>query len=374
MANNHKTRKMIPVAEPVLNGNELKYVVDVIQSGWVSSLGKYVKAFENRFSRFCGLDYGVSVCNGTAALHLALEILGIGPGDEVIVPSLTFVATANAVSYTGAKPIFADSDRAGWTIDPDSILRKVTKRTKVIIPVHLYGLPCQMDRIMEIAKRNRLYVVEDCSEAHGAEYRGSKVGSIGDMGVFSFYGNKIVTSGEGGMIVMNNRRWFERGCFLRDHGMSKKARYYHPEIGFNYRITNLQAAVGLAQTEKIRNIIKQKQNIGSMYSRLLKDLPGIILPEKASGAKTVYWLYSVLIGNICPFTRDQLMRKLLKYRIDSRQFFIPLHLLPMYRQGKRLPVAEDLYKRGISLPTSPSLSEKEIMYICEVIRKLIKRG
>ena len=357
----------IPIAEPLLEGNELKYVSNCIKTGWVSSLGKYVIEFEKGFSRFCGSHYGLSTCNGTVALHLALTTLGIGSGDEVIIPALTFVATANAVFYTGAKPVFVDSETSTWNIDPQQIEEKITHKTKAIIVVHLYGHPCDMDPILDIARRYKLYVIEDSAQAHGAKYKGRRVGSIGDISCFSFYGNKIITTGEGGMIVTNNIEWYKRSFFLRDHGMSKERRYYHPEVGYNYRFTNIQAAIGLAQLERLTRTLLIREKISNLYDHLLCDVEGISLQPRAEWADRVCWLYSILVEKDFGFSRDELIALLNKKGIDTRPFFIPMHVLPPYKTGQKLPIAEGLSKKGLNLPSSITLKDKEIKFICNVI-------
>ena len=362
---------MIPVAEPILNGNELEYVTDCIKSSWISSVGRYVERFEKEFSRYCGAKFGVSTSNGTTALHLALAALGIGKGDEVIMPNLTFVATANAAVYTGAKPVFVDSEKNTWNIDADKIEEKITDKTKAITPVHLYGHPCDMDKIMKIAKKHNLFVIEDCAEAHGAEYKGKKVSSFGDAGCFSFYGNKILTTGEGGMCVTNNERLAERMKFLKDHGMSKEKRYWHPEIGYNHRMTNIQAALGVAQLEKINEIIETKRKNAALYNSLLKDVKCITLPPEEEHAKNVYWMYSILIEEEFPITRDELMIKLKENGVDSRPFFYPMSVMPPYKSDERFPIAEELAKKGINLPSSVKLEIEDIKKITDVIKKYI---
>jgi len=356
---------MIPVAEPYLGEEELENIKKCVKSSWISSIGEYVDRFENDFSKYCNAKFGVSVMNGTVALHLALAALGIGKGDEVIIPDFTFVATANAVSYTGAKPVLVDVDERTWTIDVDKIKEKINDKTKAIIPVHLYGHPCDMDPIMELAKERGIFVIEDAAEAHGAEYKGKKVGSIGHIGCFSFYGNKIITTGEGGMCVTNDKKIAERMRFLKDHGMSKEKRYWHDEIAFNYRMTNMQAAIGVAQLEKIDKIISIKRKNASLYNSLLKDVKGVVLPPEEEWAKNVYWMYSILVDN-----RDELMKKLKDNGIDSRPFFYPMHELPMYTVSGGFSVSSDISKKGINLPSSPKLTEEEIRKITDVIKSL----
>lgn len=359
---------MIPVAEPWLGEDEIKNVLDCVKSGWVSSIGKYVEKFEKEFVRFCGVKYGVSTSSGTTALHLALSALEIKEGDEVIVPTLTFIATANAVTYAGAKPIFVDSEIETWNIDPHKIEQKITKRTKAIVVVHLYGHPANIIPILKIAKKYNLYVIEDAAEAHGAEYQFKKVGSFGDIACFSFYGNKIITTGEGGMCITNNKKLAEKMGFLKDHGMSKKKRYWHPVIGFNYRLTNLQAAMGLAQLKKIKCIIKKKRQIAKTYNDLLQGTKGISLPPEMPWAKNVFWLYSILIEYNFRFTRNRLMQKLKENGVDNRPFFYPIHILPPYSRGEKYPIAEKLSKSGISLPSSPSLTKADIEKVVQLIQ------
>jgi perosamine synthetase len=361
---------MIPITEPQFGKEELENVIEVVKSGWISSKGKYIQEFENKFAKFCGVKYGVATSNGTAALHLALVSLGIGEGDEVIIPTLTFIATANVARYTGVKPVFVDSHPDYWCIHPEKIKEKITPKTKAIIPVHLYGHPCDMDPIMEIVERYNLYIIEDAAEAHGAEYKGQKVGSFGDISCFSFYGNKIITTGEGGMCLTNNRELAEKMMILRDHGMNPNKRYWHDVIGFNYRMTNLQAAVGVAQLEKINKFIEDKRRIAKQYFEGLKELEekGLIkLHPEMSWAKCVYWIYSILIEDASGMNRDELMLKLREKGIDTRPFFYPIHTLPPYNDKIRLPISEEISRKGISLPSGVTLKESQVKRIVEEI-------
>jgi len=364
----------IPIAEPCLGEEELNNVIETVKSGWISSKGKFIEEFENDFAKYCGVKYGVTTSNGTAALHLALKSLGIGKGDKVIVPDLTFIATANVVKYCGAEPIFVDSHPDYWCIDPEKIEEKISKKTKVIIPVHLYGHPCDMDPILKIAQKHHLYIIEDCAEAPGAEYKGKKVGSFGGISCFSFYGNKIITTGEGGICLTDNKRLAERMRILRNHGMSSKRRYWYNEIGFNYRMTNLQAAIGVAQIKKLDKFIKEKRQIANWYSEELKDLGRkgpIKLHPQMPWAKSVYWMYSILVEDKVKISRDDLMKKLEERGIETRPFFYPMHLIPPYRAKERLPVAEKLAKTGINVPSSVKLQKGEIGYISKIIKKLL---
>ena|SRR5579872_5902227 len=256
---------MIPISKPVISPREIQYVTDAVSSGWVSSQGHYLEQFEQKFAEFCNVKHCISTANGTVAIHLALMVLDIGPGDEVIVPDLTFAATANAVILAGAKPVIVDVCKDDWCIDPESVLKNITSKTKAIIPVHLYGHPCKMDELYKIAQDYHLKIIEDAAEAHGAEYRGKRVGGLGDCATFSFYGNKIITTGEGGCITTHSDSIAERARLLRDHGMKKERRYWHTEVGYNYRITNLQAALGLAQLERINDFLADRKRILETY-------------------------------------------------------------------------------------------------------------
>jgi perosamine synthetase len=358
---------MIPVAEPSLSEKELEYVTDCLKSGWISSLGKYVPLFEQKFSQYCGVKYGIATSNGTTALHLALVTLGIGPGDEVIVPTLTFIATANAVTYTGARPVFVDAEPVTWNLDPAKIAEKITPHTRAIIPVHLYGHPANMDAIREIAHSYGLFVIEDAAEAHGAEYKGQKVGSLGDIACFSFSGNKIITTGEGGALLSNNHYWVERARLLRDHAMSRDRRYWHTEVGYNYHLTNVQAAIGVAQLERIDEFIARKRANARMYNSLLEKVAGLTLPPEEPWAKSVYCMYSILLEDSYGISRDQLMLRLRKAGIDSRPFFHPMHTLPPYKSHDRLPVAESLAAKGINLPSAVKLSADEISRVAGIV-------
>jgi len=371
-----KKKNFIPVYEPRLGGKEQKYVLDCFKTNWISSLGRYIDKFESRFSKFCGRKYGIATSNGTTALQLALLVLGVGGGDEVIVPDLTFVASANAVAYTGAKPVFVDVDEETWTIAPRKILEKINRRTKAIMAVHLYGHPSDMDAIRKITRRYRINLIEDAAEAHGALYKGKIVGGLSDLGCFSFYGNKIITTGEGGMIVTNNLNLARKARFLRDHGMSRQRRYWHRAIGYNFRLTNIQAAIGLAQLGKIEEVVAEKRKIAHLYNHHLKMIKGLTLPPEASWAKNVYWMYSILVNPAFGLSRNKLMAKLKKKGIDTRPFFYPLHKLPPYRKNgknsERYPVTERLSPRGLNLPSFPNLSQAQIKYIAEAVRKIQK--
>ena len=294
--------------------------------------------------------------------------MGIKKGDETILPDLTFAATANAVSYVGASPVLVDVNKKNWTIDINQIEKSITKKTKAIIAVHLYGHPCDMDPIMEIAKKHGLFVIEDAAEAIGAEYRGKKVGSMGDIGCFSFFGNKILTTGEGGMCTTNDRSLAERMVFLRNHAMSNEKKYWHTEIGFNYRMTNIQAAIGLAQLERVDKFIEIKRKNARRYNDFLGKVKNIRLPAEEKWAKNVYWMYSILTNR-----RDAVAKALERKNVDSRPFFYPLHIMPPYLKRAACPVSEELSKKGLSLPSSTKLSDVQISYICKIISDVEKK-
>lgn len=366
----------IPIAKPYLNGNELKYVTECIATNWISSQGRFINKFEEEFARYIGVRYAVATSNGTTALHLALVALGIKAGDEVIVPSLTFIATANAVSYTGAKPVFVDSEMDTWNLDPEKIESKINDKTKCIIPVHLYGQPAKMDKIMDIAKRSNLFVIEDAAEAHGAEYNNKKVGSIGHIGIFSFYGNKIITTGEGGMIVTDDDDIYQKLKILRDHGMDPGKKYWHNYIGYNYRMTNLQAAVGCAQLERIEDILKKKRDIAGMYNKYLSASKGIVMPPENNWSKNVYWMYSVVLKNQNDRKnlRDTIIDKLALSNIECRPFFYPVNELPPYYSDDRHEIASYLSGNGINLPSYAGIDENKIRQICEKLDEMVNEA
>lgn len=360
----------IPVARPDLSGKERDYVAECIATGWVSSQGAFVEEFERRMAASIGTTYAVATSNGTTALHLALAGLGIGPGDEVIVPTLTFIATANAVTFTGATPVLVDVEPITWGMDPVCVERAITPRTKAILPVHLYGQPCAMDALMDIAARHGLAVVEDVAEAHGATSRGVRAGAIGTVGCFSFFGNKIVTTGEGGMVTTNDRACYERMRVLRDHGMSKERRYWHDVVGYNYRLTNIQAAIGCAQLERFDATIRARDAIAAAYTMRLADDSRIVCPPQVLGARSVCWLYTARLDERATApARDALLAALQRECFDCRPVFFPLHTMPPYARADAFPVAERIARTGFTLPTYVGLGEDVIARICDAVRR-----
>lgn len=360
----------ISLAQPQLGGNEYKYLMDAFLSTWISSTGKYITAFEEKFSNYCGVKYGVATSNGTTALHLALAALDIGSGDEVIVPDITFAATINAVIYTGATPVIVDIEENSWCIDPAKIEEAITPRTKAIIPVHIYGQPCNMERIGIIAKRNDLYVIEDCAEAHGAEWNGKKVGSFGIISCFSFFGNKVITTGEGGMCITDSKELNEKMRVLRDHGMSKLRKYYHEIVGFNYRMTNLQAAIGTAQTERIEEILEWRKNLELQYRTAFEQMKGVVLQnDSLPNRKKISWLVSVLVDEN---KRDLVLTKLKENDIDVRAFFIPLSEMKIYKKyAAGCSVSKRISKMGLNLPTTYEINKDDIERIKSLISEVL---
>jgi perosamine synthetase len=366
-------RSIIPVCKPTLGGNELKYVQQAIETNWISSAGRFIRDFEARFAEICGVQYGIACANGTVAMHLAMATLGLEPGDEVIIPTFTMIATANAVTYCGARPVLVDMEPNYWQMDIDQVEAKITPRTKAIVPVHIYGHPTDMAPLMALAEKHGLLVIEDAAEAHGAEYQGRRTGGLGHAAGFSFYGNKIITTGEGGMVTTNDRKLAQLAWNLRDHAFSHERHFWHKFVGFNYRMTNLQAAVGLAQVEQLDGFVAARRRNAVEYNRRLQDIPGIRTPAEAPWAKNVYWMYGILVDEQeYGMSRDALRKVLADHGIETRTFFIPMHCQPVYwkqYQGERYPVAEDLCKRGFYLPSASSLALDEIEYVAEVIRQ-----
>ena len=366
--------RWIPVASPDIGEEEKRLVLRVLEEGWISGVSPYVREFERLFSSWLGVKYSIAVSSGTAALHLALLALGVGPGDEVLVPDLTFAAPANMVIAVGAKPVFVDVTRDYWCIDPDKLRKSITPRARAVIVVHLYGHPAKMDEVMEVAEEHGLYVIEDCAEAHGAEFQGRKVCTFGHIGVFSFYANKVVTTGEGGMVVTNDGELADRVRLMRDHGM--RPRYWHVVLGFNYRMTGLQAALGIAQLKKIDKLIERKREVAKLYEEELSSVPGIELHPEMPWAKCIYWLYSILVDpREFGTTRDKLAEHLARQGIETRRFFYPLHTMPLYKRftGKTYPVSEYLASHGLNLPSGPRISDEEVLAVVEAI-KSARRG
>ena len=361
----------IPVYQPSLAGNEKVYVNECLDSTWISSKGKYIELFEKELANYVNIKYATGVCNGTIALHLALIALGIGPGDEVIVPTLTYIASVNAISYTGSTPIFVDSLPDTWQMNPQEVRQCITERTKAILAVHLYGHPCDMSVLREIADENRLFLIEDCAEAIGSLYKSQHVGTFGDVATFSFYGNKTITTGEGGMLLTNDQTIFERAVHFKGQGLAKYRQYWHDVIGYNYRMTNICGAIGLAQLERIDEILKNKRRIAELYKEFLQDTEFKVQPEIGDVFHS-YWMVSILVPQASQ--RDQVREYLERAGIETRPVFYPVHTMPMYSQKyQRHKFDEDIGWRGINLPSYPDLTEDEIRYICKELKKLLNQ-
>ena len=341
-----------PVATPDLYGNELKYLTDAFLSTWISSSGEYINRLENNFAKYCNTKYGSSVCNGTVALELALKSIGVKPGSEVIIPDLTFAATINAVIHIGARPVIVDIEEDNWCISPHEIEQAISEKTAAIIPVHLYGQPASMDKICAIGKKYNIPIIEDCAEAHGASFNGKSVGSMGDVGCFSFFANKIMTTGEGGICVTNSRDIYERMDILKNHGMSKEKKYWHENPGFNFRMTNIQAAIGVAQLERIDNMLAIRGHHEEKYKELFKNADiNLTFQENFPERKRVVWLVCALTES--SDLREELYCKMQNIKIDVRKVFYPLSDMPPYKQyaAKPCPISKDISERGISFPT-----------------------
>lgn len=353
-----------PVYQPSLKGNEKKYVVECLNSTWISSKGKFIKKFEDGFSEFTGIKYSAAVSNGTVALHLALLALGIGEANEVIVPTFTYIASVNAIKYVNAKPVFVDSDPVTWQIDPAKIRKRITKKTKAIMAVHIYGHPCDMTQIKKIAKEFNLFIIEDCAEAIGTYYKNKHAGNFSNISTFSFFGNKTITTGEGGMVCTNDPKLYDLVLRLKGQGLAKGREYFHDIIGYNYRMTNVCAALGLAQLERINKILKEKDRMISEYKKNLGSIP-VKIHQQAGNVKHSYWMFTILAAS--ESERDKLRKYLAEKSIETRPAFHPVHTMPMYIDRKSYPVAKDLGKRGINLPSYPDLTKDDIKFITSTI-------
>jgi perosamine synthetase len=373
--------EQIPVCEPYLAGNEEKYVLESVRSGWISSSGKHVHQFEEAFAKFCGAKYAVSASNGTAALHLALLVCGISAGDEVIIPSFTMIATAFAVCYCGAKPVFVDAELDTWNIDPTKIESKISKRTKAIIAVSIFGHPCEMDALNEIAQRYNLSLIEDAAESHGAEYKGKRTGTLAKISAFSFFANKIITTGEGGMVVTDDPELSERARYFKNlcFPLSGPRSYLHSDIGFNYRLSNLQAALGLAQVEKAEFYANERIVHAAQYTRRLSKIEGIILQKTKNNVKHVHWMNGIIVDTgLYGKSRDQLMEFLREKGIETRLLFMGMHRQPaLIKYGCDVDgsfnVTDYLSHNGLYLPSGTNLAIQQIDYVCDMIVDFSKK-
>lgn len=367
---------MIPVNEPLLDGNEKKYLAECIDTGWISSEGPFVRQLEERFAARVGRRYGIAVCNGSAALETAVAALALGYGDEVILPTFTIISCAAAVVRAGVKPVLVDSDPVTWNMDVGQIAAKITPRTKAIMVVHLYGLPVDMEPLLALARHHGLRVIEDAAEMHGQTHRGRPCGSFGDLSAFSFYPNKHLTTGEGGMLVTDDAALAERCRSLRNLCFQSGRRFVHEELGWNFRMTNLQAAVGLAQLERLDEFVTRKRRMGARYTELLAGVPGLQLPLPATDyADNIYWVYGLVLDESLPLDAEDAMHRLLKAGVGTRPFFWPMHEQPVFQNrgwfaGERYPVAERLARRGFYIPSGLALTDDQIDQAARAVRKL----
>jgi perosamine synthetase len=367
---------VIPVSEPLLDDQAIANVEEALRSGWISSEGRFIVEFERRWASYCGVSHGVALCNGTVALEVAMAALSPPTGSEVIIPSFTIISCAAAVLRAGCRPVLVDCDPNTWCLDVAEVKRKITDKTRAIMPVHIYGHMAEMDPLMEMAREFRLAIVEDAAEAHGAEYHGRRAGGIGTMGCFSFYANKIITTGEGGMLVTDDAHLAERARSLRNLCFRRDQRFVHTELGYNFRMTNLQAAIGLAQIDRIDDHLARKRRMAVLYGERLRHVTGLRLPVEAPGVKNVYWMYGVVLEDSVPFDAAEFARRLKKCGVDTRPFFLGMHEQPVLRErglfeGESYPVTERLARRGLYLPSGLSLGEKEIDTVCAAVQKCL---
>ena len=376
---------MIPVNEPLLEKREEDLVVECLRSGWISSAGKFIEDFEQRWADYCRRRYGIAVSNGTAALQLAFACIGLKPGDEVILPTFTIISCALAVIYNGGVPVLVDSDPRTWCMDVKQVKDKISQKTRAIMPVHIYGHPVDMNPLELLAEKHGLAIIEDAAEAHGAEYLSERnatnfvwrrCGNFGTLSCFSFYANKLVSTGEGGMVLTNDAELADRARSLRNLAFQPNRRFYHEELGFNFRLTNLQAALGVAQLEKIDEIVARKRRMGQTYNRLLKDIDGLELPPEEPWARSVYWMYGVVLSEKIGVDASQFAQRLRQREIETRPFFLGMHEQPvLHKRGlfveESYPVAERLARRGLYLPSGLALTEEQLTRVCEVVHEVL---
>lgn len=364
---------MIQVNDPLLDGNELNYVSECIKTGWISSAGQYITEFEKKWATYCGMKHGIAVSNGTVALELAVEILCLPSGSEIILPSFTIISCAQAITKAGCVPVVVDCDDETWCMDVNQVKDAITSKTKAIMPVHIYGHPVDMDPLMELADKHGLIVIEDAAEVHGADYKGEKCGGIGHISCFSFYANKIITTGEGGMVLTNDDRMADRLRSYRNLCFQSKQRFFHEEIGHNFRLTNIQAALGLAQLERIENFVERKRDMAARYHKGLSDLP-LKLPVERPWAKNVYWMYGIVLDEKTNVDAKEFASRLRSEGIETRPFFLGIHEQPVFRnmglfKNLSLPVTERIARQGLYLPSGQAITDEQIDYVIERVRK-----
>ena len=368
--------KVIPVCEPLIGKKEFKYVQECLKTGWISSNGRFISEFEEKWADYCNMKYGIAVSNGTAALIVSLGCLDLEPDDEIIMPAFTIISCALAAIYNNCKPVFIDSEPRTFTIDTTKIEEKITKKTRAIIAVHIYGHPCDMDPIYKLARKYQLAIIEDAAEAHGAEYKDKKCGSLGDISCFSFYANKIITTGEGGMLLTNDKNYAEKARAIRNLCFKKEKRFYHEELGYNFRMTNIQAAIGLAQLGRIDKLVEKKRWIGHIYNKKLKDIPGMILPVEEHWAKNVYWMYGIVLKDTAGMDALEFAERLYKLGVDTRPFFLGMHEQPVLKdmgiiKNEKHPISEMISRKGLYLPSGLTLTEDKIDFVANAVKKIL---
>jgi perosamine synthetase len=364
---------MIPVAEPRITEQDISTVNDALTSGWISSAGKYLDLFEELWAAYCGMPHGIAVSNGSVALDVAISLLNLQPGDEVIMPAFTIISPTQSVVRAGGVPVLVDTVPSTWQMNVSQIESKITKRTKAILVVHIYGHPADMDQVLDVAERYKLTVLEDAAEVHGAEYKGRKCGGLGHISTFSFYANKLITTGEGGMVLVRDSETAERARALRNLCFQKKQRFLHDELGYNFRMTNLQAAMGVSQIERIADIVCRKRTIAARYSELLAGTPGISLPVEEPWARNVFWVYGILLDERTGMNAAQLAEILRTEGIETRPFFLGMHEQPVFRKmglfrGERYPVAERLARQGLYIPSGLTITDEQIDKVADAVR------
>lgn len=368
----YRPTKTILTAGPSISTGEIKYVMDAVKNGWNEEYDKYIKKFSEAFAKYIGVKYAWPTSSGTGALHAAILALNVQKGDEVIIPEITFVASANVVEYVGAKPVFVDVERDTWTIDPSEVEKKITKKTKAIMPVHIYGNVADMDPINKIAKKYGLKVIEDACPSVGAEYKGKRTGNLSDIAAFSFQGAKIMVTGEGGMIVTNNAELYEKASYWGNHAKEKNKIFWHDNIGYMYRMANLLAALGLGQLQRNEKFIAKKRKIFGWYKERLKDIDGISMNIEKEGTKSIYWMSSIVLDKDFGLTRDEIIAKLKEKKIDTRPFFYPLSMFPMWKEQKT-PNAHHVGLNGINLPSGVNLTEEQVVYVSEQVKNILQK-
>lgn len=367
---------MIPVSEPALGERELELVADCVRSGWVSSAGRYLDEFEQHWAEYCGMKHGIAVSSGTAALDVAVNSLRLEPGDEVILPSFTIISCAQAITRHGGLPVLVDCDPDTWCLDVDQVAARITSRTRAIMPVHMYGHPAEMDPLRELADRHGFVLIEDAAQAHGAEYKGRRCGGLGDISCFSFYANKIITTGEGGMVLTNDDEWAAHARAYRNLCFQSDRRFYHEELGENYRMTNMQAALGVAQLERVDEIVAHKRAMAAAYTEHLKSCEALQLPTEREWARSTFWMYGIVVDEATGMCAGDLAKRLQERGMQTRPFFLGMHEQPAFHRmalfkGEEYPVTQMLARQGLYLPSGTALTDEQVTAVCAAVQEVL---